>query len=91
MSKLPLPLKPAHPASKPVIWIHAVSVGESLAISELVGQLRQHFPGGRILVSTTTQTGQHLARERFGADNFYPTVSTAVQAYLAEHDIGWES
>ena len=30
--------------SKPSIWIHAVSVGEVLAVSELVRQLRSEFP-----------------------------------------------
>lgn len=56
----------------PVIWIHAVSVGEALAVSELVNRLRARFPACRVVISTTTLTGQRLARERFGAgDVFY--------------------
>jgi 3-deoxy-D-manno-octulosonic-acid transferase len=55
----------------PVIWIHAVSVGEVLAVSELVLKLRSEFPGHRILVSTTTDTGQRLAQSRFGAENVF--------------------
>src|SRR6185312_5748582 len=50
----------------PTIWIHAVSVGEVLAISKLVTQLQQDLPRYRTLVSTTTDTGQKLAREKFG-------------------------
>jgi 3-deoxy-D-manno-octulosonic-acid transferase len=56
---------------QPAIWIHAVSVGEVLAISGLVAALRQAMPGYRIIVSTTTHTGQKLARDRFGADNVF--------------------
>jgi 3-deoxy-D-manno-octulosonic-acid transferase len=46
------------------IWIHAVSVGEVLAAKPLAEGLRRRFPGHAIFVSTTTETGQRLARER---------------------------
>jgi 3-deoxy-D-manno-octulosonic-acid transferase len=55
-----------------VIWVHAVSVGEVLAVSGLVEEMRRTFPRHRVLVSTTTGTGQDLARKRFGeATVFY--------------------
>src|ERR1700686_3938363 len=53
------------------IWVHAVSVGEVLAISELVLRLRAEYPEHRILISTTTDTGQKLAAARFGAENVF--------------------
>jgi 3-deoxy-D-manno-octulosonic-acid transferase len=54
------------------IWIHAVSVGEVLAISQLVNELRsQGDQKLRIVISTTTTTGQKLARERFGEENVF--------------------
>src|ERR1700719_1767426 len=53
------------------IWVHAVSVGEVLAVSELVRQLRSEYPEHRIVVSTTTDTGQKLAAARFGAENVF--------------------
>ena len=46
------------------IWIHAVSVGEVLAAKPLAEALKKKFPDRAILGSTTTETGQKLARER---------------------------
>ena len=46
------------------IWIHAVSVGEVFAVLPLAKQLKKKFPLRRLVVSTTTVTGQKLARER---------------------------
>jgi 3-deoxy-D-manno-octulosonic-acid transferase len=46
------------------IWIHAVSVGEVLAVLPLAHLLKRKFPLRRLVVSTTTVTGQKLARER---------------------------
>lgn len=50
--------------SSGAIWIHAVSVGEVLAAKPLVEGLKRRMPGLRVYVSTTTETGQQLARER---------------------------
>ncbi|MGB8988247.1 MAG: 3-deoxy-D-manno-octulosonic acid transferase [Candidatus Sulfotelmatobacter sp.] len=58
-------------ANQRVIWVHAVSVGEVLAVAGLVEELRRGSRY-RIVVSTTTDTGQALARNRFGeASVFY--------------------
>jgi 3-deoxy-D-manno-octulosonic-acid transferase len=70
---------------KPVIWLHAVSVGEVLAVSRLVSELDAAFPNHRLMISTTTRTGQALARERFGPDRvFYCPLDLpwAIRAYL---------
>ncbi|MDR3748356.1 MAG: 3-deoxy-D-manno-octulosonic acid transferase [Acidobacteriota bacterium] len=70
---------------QPILWLHAVSVGEVLAVSRLVGELDRAFPEFRLLISTTTRTGQDLARQRFGADRvFYCPLDLpwAVRAYL---------
>jgi 3-deoxy-D-manno-octulosonic-acid transferase len=68
-----------------VIWVHAVSVGEVLAVCGLVEELRKYFPQHRVMVSTTTDTGQALARKRFATENvFYFPIDFAfsVRAYL---------
>jgi 3-deoxy-D-manno-octulosonic-acid transferase len=46
------------------IWIHAVSVGEALTARALLPVLRQRYPGLKIFVSTTTLSGQQIARTR---------------------------
>ncbi len=70
---------------QPVIWVHAVSVGELLASARMIEDLRKELPGWRIVVSTTTRTGQALARQRFGAENtfYFPLdFAFAVRSYL---------
>ncbi len=59
------------PGSRPRIWMHAVSVGEVLAVSGLVQELTARLAGYDVVISTTTRTGQKLARERFGADRCF--------------------
>ena len=52
------------PHSGGAIWIHAVSVGEALSGVALARRLKEAYPDRPLIVSTTTQTGQALARER---------------------------
>jgi 3-deoxy-D-manno-octulosonic-acid transferase len=75
----------AKAAGKPLIWVHAVSVGEVLAVGRLIAELDQALPQYLLVISTTTRTGQALARERFGAGRvFYCPLDLAwaVRAYL---------
>jgi 3-deoxy-D-manno-octulosonic-acid transferase len=44
------------------IWIHAVSVGEALTARALIADLRARYPGLKLFLSTTTLTGQQVAR-----------------------------
>src|SRR6266850_4599699 len=55
-------------SSRPVVWIHCVSVGETQAARPLVQGIRAQYPNHRIAVSTITLTGQNLAREVFKHD-----------------------
>jgi 3-deoxy-D-manno-octulosonic-acid transferase len=67
-----------------VLWVHAVSVGEVLAVAGLIEELRgrgQH----KIFISTTTDTGQALARQRFGESSvfYFPMdFAFAIRPYL---------
>jgi 3-deoxy-D-manno-octulosonic-acid transferase len=56
------------PRDHPVIWIHCVSVGETEAARPLVKALLDRFPSHRLVVSTTTVTGQRVARNAFGKE-----------------------
>ena len=47
---------------RPVIWVHAVSVGETRAAIPLLKALRQAYPNACLLVSNTTETGNSVAR-----------------------------
>src|SRR5215468_4934451 len=72
-------------AGKRVIWVHAVSVGEVMAAARLIAELKEKLPGWVIAVSTTTETGQRLARERVqGSPVFYMPLDFrfAVRRYL---------
>jgi len=57
LAKLPV-------TSTGAIWIHAVSVGEALSGITLARRLKEGYPNRPLVISTTTQTGQALARER---------------------------
>jgi 3-deoxy-D-manno-octulosonic-acid transferase len=46
------------------IWVHAVSVGEVLAVRPILAELRARYPGLRLFLSTTTISGQRLARQQ---------------------------
>lgn len=50
---------------EPSIWIHAVSVGEALTARAIAGDLKERYPHLRLFVSTTTMTGQQVARRSF--------------------------
>jgi 3-deoxy-D-manno-octulosonic-acid transferase len=53
-------------AGNPLIWVHAVSVGETRAAEPLIKALRQRHPAHRILLTHTTPTGRQTGLELFG-------------------------
>jgi len=48
----------------PRIWVHAVSLGEVGAVHPLFRELRKVYPGACLMLSTGTESGQKMARER---------------------------
>jgi 3-deoxy-D-manno-octulosonic-acid transferase len=80
-----VPVRLREHSDSPVIWVHAVSVGEVLAVGGLIETMRRNFPQHRILISTTTDAGQQLARKRFGEENvfYFPMdFAFAIRPYL---------
>ena len=63
LGRVPAELRAAV-AGRQVVWVHAVSVGEVMAATRLVGELEAALPEWVVVVSTTTATGQRLAQER---------------------------
>lgn len=64
-----------------IIWLHCVSVGETQAARPLVKAIRERFPVHTLVVSTTTLTGQRLAREVFREE--------AALVFYFPFDWGW--
>ncbi len=56
-------IKPTH---KPSIWIHSVSVGETIAAIPLIEALILNYPEQTIYVTTTTPTGSKQVLDHFG-------------------------
>ncbi len=55
-------------AGHEVIWVHAVSVGETIAALPLIKALRRGFPEKKIVISNVTETGREVALKSSGAD-----------------------
>jgi len=60
-----LGLRAHQPPAAPCGWIHAVSVGEAIAAAPLVEGLRRRWPALPLVVSTVTETGARVVRQRF--------------------------
>jgi 3-deoxy-D-manno-octulosonic-acid transferase len=72
LGRLPAELVARATRSPGALWIHAVSVGEVVAAAPLARRLKDRFPDRRLVISTTTITGQRMARERIAwADDFF--------------------
>ena len=67
-------------AEQPVIWLHAVSVGETRAAEPVIRMLRQRHPGHRILLTHMTPTGRETGHQLFG--------ETVSRCYLP-YDLPW--
>src|ERR671933_1687544 len=66
---------------RPVIWLHCVSVGEAQAARPLARAIVEEYPGRALVVSTTTLTGQRVAREAFAG--------TAALVFYFPFDWAW--
>ncbi|HET6516173.1 MAG TPA: 3-deoxy-D-manno-octulosonic acid transferase [Thermodesulfovibrionales bacterium] len=64
---------PTGTEDSPLLWIHAVSVGETLSAVPFIKEIKGRYPSIRVVLSTITDTGQAVARERLAgvADAVY--------------------
>ncbi len=67
-------------AQRSNIWIHAVSVGEVMAVEGLIRQIKERWPQHQLVLSVTTKTGYELAQQR---------LSTQVIVIAAPLDFSW--
>ena len=51
------------------LWVHAVSVGETMAVRPLLKELKKRFPATRIILSNITETGRSVALKIEEADH----------------------
>jgi 3-deoxy-D-manno-octulosonic-acid transferase len=56
---------PARTSNKPVIWVHAVSVGELQLAKPLVDGIRAQHPGHEVVITHTTKTGEEVAAKLY--------------------------
>jgi len=54
------------PRTKPLLWVHAVSVGEARASAVLVRELAKAYPGHQLLVTCMTAAGREALKELHG-------------------------
>lgn len=72
---------PEFDRSKPVVWLHAVSVGETLAAVPLVRRLQAEHPDWQWVITTTTPTGSERVRAIFADALFANTVAHVYAPY----------
>jgi len=78
LGSLPAGLKLKQP-----IWVHAVSVGEAMAVRGLVGSLKKVFPGRRLVLSSVTPTGNKVIRD-FACENDFVTYLPLDFSFITE-------
>lgn len=61
-------LIPSSPHGKKIIWLHAVSVGETLSLQALIAELKAADPKNHIYLTTGTLSGRKMAEQFCGAD-----------------------
>jgi 3-deoxy-D-manno-octulosonic-acid transferase len=75
-------------AGRPVLWVQAVSVGEVVVASCILKELRKLFPGYAVVFTTTTPTGQAMARKILDQDTmlaYFPyDIPILVKRFIAQ-------
>ncbi len=66
---------PKFDTTSPIIWVHALSVGEAQACRGLLKALRKNYPEATLLLSLTTTSGFQFAQKHLSplADHIFPS------------------
>lgn len=62
--RMGLIFQPSFKGPSPLVWVHAVSVGEVISAVPFIKELKGRYPSLPLVLSTVTDTGQKVARER---------------------------
>jgi 3-deoxy-D-manno-octulosonic-acid transferase len=65
-----------------LVWVHAVSVGETNAVLPLIQRLRQDYPDKQILLTTGTLTSSRIAAERLPKGALHQFIPLDVPAFV---------
>lgn len=58
-------------STKPIIWLHAVSLGESIAATPLIQLLQEHYPHYTLVITNMTATGAAQIKKTFADQVFH--------------------
>ena len=72
-----------------VIWLHAASVGETNAVSRLIGELKTRHPDATVLLTTGTKTSAALAAARLGDQIIHQYIPVDGPSYVAKFLDHW--
>lgn len=67
---------------KDCIWVHAVSVGETIAAIPLIKSLQKQYPNSPILVTNMTPTGAARVKAAFGNSVFQAFIPYDLPAFI---------
>lgn len=77
------------PAGK-LVWIHAASVGESIAMLKVIERILQKYPNWSVLVTTGTVTSAQLMNERLNGRAFHQYVPVDRVKYVRRFIEHWK-
>jgi 3-deoxy-D-manno-octulosonic-acid transferase len=81
---------PARPrGAGPLVWFHAASVGESLALLSLISRLLHDYPGCSVMVTTGTVTSARLMADRLPPGAFHQYMPVDHPAWVARFLDHW--
>ncbi len=72
-----------------LIWLHAASVGETNAVSRLIGELKTRHPDATVLLTTGTKTSAALAAARLGDQVIHQYIPVDGPSYVAKFLDHW--